>query len=95
MTSVVDLGDEKVYTEERRASVVDVHGENIHVSVDKKGTGHAEEGKKEPGPPWRQGLSCCCSGVHFALFNNLSNKFGLLFCSCCAANYQEGWLAYP
>lgn len=53
MTSVVDLGDEKVYTEESGASIIDVHGENVRVSVDEKGTGRAEEGKTEPGPPWR------------------------------------------
>lgn len=45
-----------------------------------------------------QGLSCLwschCSGIHFALFNNLTNKLALLFCSCCAVHYQQGWLAY-
>ena len=52
MTSVVDLRDEKDYTEERRASIA-AHGENIQVSVDGRGTGRAEEGRKESGPPWR------------------------------------------
>lgn len=52
MTSVVDLRDEKDYTEERRASIA-ARGENVHVLVDARGTGCAEGRSKEPEPPWR------------------------------------------
>lgn len=99
MTSVVDLRDGKDYTEERRASVA-VYGENVHVAINGRLIGHAEGGREEgPRPTMEmQGLSClwsCHCSVHFALFNNLTNKLGLLFCSCCAVNCQQGWLAHP
>lgn len=97
MTSVVDLKYENVYTEERRASVV-AHGETVHVSADGRGTGCAEVGGSQ-GHHGDAGallpLVLPLLRHPLALFNNLTNKLGLLFCSCCAVDYQQRWLTHP